>query len=234
MPLDQSNGGAAIVAFAMTQVGKPYSEEGPPGSWFNGQDWHPGLSLPTYYDCDGFAYTSCLAGAGITISNGTAEAQWWWAVEHGLVVADDDPLQPGDVCAFWGATGGPHNAGHTGIVQTLTTLVNAYDTHFGVCVIPFQRFQHDNGSNGLGWIGAYRPSLLLPPPVTPPAPTEDEMVVLVTNPNNNGTAILDLSTGKYYGLSNPAMLAFYESCGVKHAPTPTKAVWGLFVQAGTI
>lgn len=86
-----------------------------------------------------------------------------------------------------------------------------------------------------GVVRFFRFNTTKPAPPTPPAPpSEDEMVVLTTDPNNKGTVVLDLSTGHYYGLSTPAVLAYYKACGVKTVAAPTKAVFAKFTQSGTI
>lgn len=74
-------------------------------------------------------------------------------------------------------------------------------------------------------------------PVSPPAPipTEEDMLLIVTNPNNNGQAVLNLADGTYFGFPDPDMLTFYEANGVKVAKRqPTKAEWAHFSQKGTI
>lgn len=67
-----------------------------------------------------------------------------------------------------------------------------------------------------------------------PKPKEEEMVVLTKDPNNGGEIVLDLATGRYYGLSNPQVLAYYKTCGVKEVSAPSKAVFAKFSQGGTI
>jgi hypothetical protein len=173
MPFNQKTGGAAIVAAADIQVGKPYSELGPPGSDDDGHYWQVGEPAPTAFDCSGLTRYATLF-VGCPIVPGDAESQWEQSL--GGRVPDNEPLLPGDICAFWGAENVPGYAGHTGIVKSYDTtsgtgmLVNAYDTDFGVCYTPFTRFQPNNENNGLGWIGAYRPANSLPPAPKPPAP----------------------------------------------------------------
>lgn len=69
---------------------------------------------------------------------------------------------------------------------------------------------------------------------TPPTP-EIEMLLIVTNPNNGGQAVLNLADGTYFGFPSPDMLTFYEANGVPVAKRqPTKAEWEHFTQKGTI
>ena len=172
MTFTRQNGGAAIVKFALTQVGKGYSEQSPSGSEGDGHLWYPGEPLPTVYDCSGFVCT-CLRSVGIhAISNGNAQDQW---KQHlGGIIPAQNPLMPGDVGAFLGSENVPGYAGHTAIVVTydhvsrVGTLVNAYDTEKGVCEIAFDRPQVHNGNNGLGVLGFYRPANRFPS--DPPRP----------------------------------------------------------------
>lgn len=239
MSFNQSNGGAAIVAAADTQIGKPYSEQSPPGSDDDGHLWSPGDPDPTYFDCSGLVHYA-TAIAGCPVSEGNANDQWIQSL--GGKVPNSAPLVPGDVCAFMGVNNIPGYAGHIGIVQTYDnvansgTLVNAYDTAEGVTTTPFTRTQVTNGNNGLGWVGAFRPSNSLPPaPTPPPVPTEDTLLLIVINPNNKGQAVLNLADGTYYGFPNDDMRDFYADNGVKPATRqPTKAEWAHFTQKGTI
>lgn len=75
--------------------------------------------------------------------------------------------------------------------------------------------------------------------VTPPAPpkptVEDEhMIVLTTDPVSKGMIVLDLANGQFYGLSDEAVAAYYESCKVPTAPEPSTAVFAKFHHVGTI
>lgn len=65
-----------------------------------------------------------------------------------------------------------------------------------------------------------------------PGPEDDDML-LVQNPNNNGWCLL-AADGTYRGISSPDVLNWYESAGVRKAPKPTPAVFAKFRQAGTI
>jgi len=72
-------------------------------------------------------------------------------------------------------------------------------------------------------------------PPTPPTIGDDDMVLLVQNPNNKGWAVLDVATGTYKGLSDPSILDFYQRNGVKTAnPQPNASQWAKFNQNGTI
>ncbi len=73
------------------------------------------------------------------------------------------------------------------------------------------------------------------PGAATPQEDEDMTLVIVTNPNNNGQAVLDLATGSWMGFSTPDILAFYQANGVQEAKTqPTKEQWAKFSQAGTL
>lgn len=68
-----------------------------------------------------------------------------------------------------------------------------------------------------------------------PTPTGDDMQVIVTNPNNNGQAVLDMANGTYYGFSSPDILQFWKDNGVPTAKKqPSREQWAKFKQAGTI
>ena len=169
MTANRNDGGALIVQFARTQIGKPYSEQSPPGSFADGHLWQPGDPLPLEYDCSGLTHTSAVEVGISAFSPGNANDQWLQRL--GGLVPDSEPLRPGDFGAFLGSENTPGYAGHTGIVATYNpatkegTLVNAYDTQMGVCEIPFTRPQITNG-NGLGVLGFYRPANVLPLPPT--------------------------------------------------------------------
>jgi hypothetical protein len=163
--LNRTTGAAELVKVAVTQIGKPYSEQSPQGSDGDGHLWYPGEPWPTFFDCSGLAYTSCRA-VGIPLSNMTSEAQW--AQHLGGVVPDHDPLLPADLGFFVGA-GGP-SPGHVGIVESYDTrtgeitLINAADTQLGVIRSSLARFVP-------GWtVGYTRPCNWLP---LPPAPNVD-------------------------------------------------------------
>jgi len=64
---------------------------------------------------------------------------------------------------------------------------------------------------------------------------QEDMVLLVQNPNNKGWAILDIATGTYKGLSDASVLDFYQRNGVPTAnPQPSASQWSKFKQSGTI
>jgi hypothetical protein len=151
-----------IVKFALSQVGKGYSEQSPNGSDGDGHLWNLGEPFPDVYDCSGLVVTSCIHARIPAISRGNANDQW---IQHlGGVVPENVDLQPGDIGCFMGANNVPGYAGHTGIVVSYDSktrsgvLVNAYDTQRGVCTIAFDRGQSTNQANGLGVIGFYRPA----------------------------------------------------------------------------
>ena len=75
-----------------------------------------------------------------------------------------------------------------------------------------------------------------PAPPSPPTPTEETMnPVLTTNPNNDGTIVLDTALGTYKGLSSPAVEQYLETvCKIPKVPAPTKVVFAKFTQTGTI
>ena len=227
MPFYRSNGGAAALSKAETQVGVPYI--------FGGET--PGVG----FDCSGLAQWS-YGFVGVALSR-TTFAQY---LQYQIALAAARAV--GDLLFFEGSDPGPNGEpGHVGIhagYGAVSADQHAFIPEAGGVEVMFNApFTNDPGGIRFDYVSfagpvlyVTRPALALPlaPPAPPKPPTEEEMVVLVTDPINNGTAILDLSTGKYYGLSNPAMLSYYESCGVKHAPTPTKAVWNQFTQSGTI
>ena len=210
MGYNQSTGGAAIVAAADAQVGKPYSEFGPPGSDDDGHYWEPGEPAPTAFDCSGLVRYATLA-VGCPVVAWDAESQWEQSL--GGRIPDTEPLLPGDICAFWGAEGIPGYAGHDGIVKSFDPstgngmLVNAYDTAEGVCYTPFRRGQPNNGFNGLGWIGAYRPANSLPPaPKPPPAP-------LAPNPSKKPPTAAELKLTNLVLMKNVAQAERAEKNG---------------------
>lgn len=162
MAIPRFRRGNAIVAFALTQLGKPYSEQSPVGSDGDGHLWKLGEPFPDAWDCSGLVVVSCLRARIPLISRGSANDQW---LQHlGGVVQPHVKLQAGDVGCFMGAENRPGYAGHTGIVVSYNAktrtgvLANAYDTQRGVCLIAFNRDQVTNEDNGLGVIGFYRPA----------------------------------------------------------------------------
>lgn len=163
--LNRKAGAHRVVEVAITQLGKPYSEQSPAGSDGDGHLWVPGEPWPTFFDCSGLAFTSCSA-AGIPLSNMRSEDQW--AQHLGGVVPDSDPLLPADLGFFVGV-GGP-SPGHVGIVESYDAasdtivLVNAADTELGVIRSTLPR-------HAPGWtVGYTRPCNVLPDVL--PAPTE--------------------------------------------------------------
>jgi cell wall-associated NlpC family hydrolase len=164
--LTQANGGAAIVDTARLLLGINYSEESPNGSDGDGHDWMPGDPWPLELDCSGLVTVVCRRVGLFSISNGNANDQWQQRL-GGLVHPSED-LKPGDIGAFLGSKNVPGYAGHTGVVvgyDRLTRqgiLLSAYTTATGVCEIPMNRDQVNNGTNGLGVIGFYRPANRFP------------------------------------------------------------------------
>lgn len=172
MGYTRENGGAAIAAEAKRLLGIGYSEQSPVGSDGDGHDWMPGERWPTKLDCSGTVVV-VLRSVGLhAISNGSAEDQW---LQHlGGIVHPSEVLRVGDIGAFLGVNNTPGYAGHTGVVTEFDhmthegVLLSAYDTQLGVCDIRFSRLQHDNGTNGLGVVGFYRPANRFP--VSQPGP----------------------------------------------------------------
>ena len=170
----RQNAGALLAQFAVTQVGKGYSEQSPAGSDGDGHLWVPGEPYPNVYDCSGLVHT---AGTlyGLAISPGNAQSQW---TQHlGGVVVPSQPLVPGDIGSFMGSDNVPGYAGHTGIVISYNAktrtgiMVNAADPQQGVCESMFIRGQATN-VNGLGVIGFYRPANSVPVPTPAPSPAQ--------------------------------------------------------------
>jgi cell wall-associated NlpC family hydrolase len=103
---------ATAIAFAESQLGKPYQ-------------W--GGTGPDAFDCSGLVMMAYRA-AGITIAR-TSEAQW--ASETRIPASQ---VQPGDLVFFAGADGTPTNPGHVGIVIGHGQMIEAYATGFPVRV----------------------------------------------------------------------------------------------------
>ena len=87
-----------------------------------------------------------------------------------------------------------------------------------------------------GIVTFVRTNTVVPAPQPPaPVPTEDDLLLIVINPNNKGQAVLNLADGTWYGFDSPDMLSFYKDNGVKAATRqPTVAEFGHFTQRGTI
>ena len=99
-----SLGGAALVSFAKTQLGKPYVL---------------GAKGPSKFDCSGFVYY-CLKSIGIKISYMTA-ATWAGASAYTKVKSMND-LKLGDIVCFSGSAPGK---GHVGIYLGNGTMIDA-------------------------------------------------------------------------------------------------------------
>lgn len=230
MSYNRSNAGAAALVFARSVLmGKPY---------VFGGDFPPlGTSVGT--DCSGAAQLA-YNHVGVNLPR-TTYAQY-------LVcsIALTTVRLLGDLLFYRGSDPGPNGEpGHVGLYAGLGVIGPTQHTFSphpkGAEVVFNAPFTGDPGgirydySSDMGDVVAVtRPALILAPAPKPTPSTEDEMVVLTKDPNNNGEIVLDLSTGKYYGLSNPAVLAYYEACGVKIVAAPTKAVFAKFTQSGTI
>ncbi len=190
--------------------------------------YRPTFTHPIVNDCSA-TFTLCYWLAGV-IDDPTGLHYSGYGntdslVSHGTSVSSGAATHPGDAVIYYSAGATVHVALVIEPGDDPLTMSHGGSTEPG-----FIHVSQDGRPHRYFTFNTQKPA----PPTPPPVPTEEDMVVLVKNPHNGGIAILDLSTGKFYGLSNPAVLAFYEACGVKHGPDPSVAVWDKFSQAGTI
>ena len=118
---------ATAVAFARTQLGKPYL-------------W--GGTGPDAFDCSGLVMMAYQA-AGITIPR-TSEDQW-------ADLPHEPSPQPGDLVFFPGADGTWSAPGHVALVISKTQMIQAYAAGTPVEVSPL------NGDGAGGIVGYARP-----------------------------------------------------------------------------
>jgi cell wall-associated NlpC family hydrolase len=110
-----NNAAANAIAFAESQLGKPYQ-------------W--GATGPDAFDCSGLTMEAYRA-AGIDIPR-TASAQWRWGVR---VAASK--VQPGDLVFFTGADGTAKSPGHVGIVIGGGMMIEAFAVGFPIRIAPY-------------------------------------------------------------------------------------------------
>jgi cell wall-associated NlpC family hydrolase len=164
------------------------------------------------FDCSGLTQWA-YAQVGVSLPR-TTEAQYIVSP-----ISRDHSLEPGDLL----------------FIEGDPTEVNP--GHVMIYVSPGQVFQAEETGTLIGQF-AYdttqfefltRPALLLPAPPAPTA-TENDMIVLCTDPHNGGVAVLNLSNGTWYGLANPAVLKLFTDAGVKNIGTVDVATFDLFTQ----
>lgn len=71
-------------------------------------------------------------------------------------------------------------------------------------------------------------------PPTPEPEQEQDMVLIITNPKNNGLGLLDVARGEWRGISSPDLLNWYKAQGIKQATGLTVAQFEKFKQVGTV
>lgn len=120
---------AAMVAWAMAQQGKGYSEM-------------PGLRCgPNSFDCSGLVYQACVNGnvrppGGTGIGCSTTYSQWADKDTNGnVLIPAGSAFELGDLIYFDNGDGGPQ-PGHVGISLGDGTMINALNTQYGVLVCP--------------------------------------------------------------------------------------------------
>jgi peptidoglycan DL-endopeptidase CwlO len=106
---------ASAIAFARSQIGKPYL-------------W--GGTGPDAFDCSGLMMMAYRA-AGVNIPR-TSEEQWTW----GPRVAPGHE-QPGDLIFFAGSDGTTTSPGHVGMVIGHGLMVEAFATGFPIRIAPY-------------------------------------------------------------------------------------------------
>ncbi|HWC81303.1 MAG TPA: NlpC/P60 family protein [Pseudonocardiaceae bacterium] len=104
---------AAVVSYALAQIGKPY-------------EW--GAKGPNAFDCSGLVQAA-WAAAGVALDAGTTSQ-----VHDGNAVPGLDAVQPGDLLFTPGSLGSASNPRHVGLYIGHGLLINAYDTKTGVIV----------------------------------------------------------------------------------------------------
>jgi cell wall-associated NlpC family hydrolase len=114
---------ASAIAFAESQLGKPYQ-------------W--GGTGPDAFDCSGLVMMAYRA-AGVLVPR-TSEAQWAWGPQIPASQAE-----PGDLVFFAGADGTPTSPGHVGIVIGGGLMIEAFATGFPIRVAPY------GGRNPIGF-----------------------------------------------------------------------------------
>lgn len=194
-----------------------------------GHLWLPGEDEPESFDCSGFTFYEFLSELGIDLRNSdeqtTSETQWNDAKGGRILHANG--LLLGQLIYFTDHTYA--DPGHVGVITSIAksgsgTYVSAYSTALGIVEEPW--------TWGAGsFYGVTDPIATL----IPITPMEGDMLLIVTNPNNNGQAVLNLADGTYFGFPNGDMLSFYKENGVPVAKRqPSKAEWAKFTQKGTI
>jgi cell wall-associated NlpC family hydrolase len=132
---------AAMLAFMVAQIGKPYSEA------------VPGRFGPNEFDCSGLVFTAA-AKAGIPFPGNSAtdsgdvlantEANYLGTLPGVTKITSPSQIKTGDVLFFTGAAPGPSNygpIGHVGMAYNSTTLISAYDTADGITKTPISQDQ---------------------------------------------------------------------------------------------
>lgn len=214
--------GDAVVAWFRTQLGKPYLFGG-------GHGWTPAQPIPPAMDCSGSVHVAWWHVTGQNLEDGTSQTMWG----SGVHLLEADPLLPGDTVFFVGS-GGP-SPDHVGTCVSYDkasrtgVYISYYSTALG-CI--FHNYVRGGGTGGNAWVGAVRTANLLPE--RPAPPEEVDVIQIVKNPHNGGMVVVDLAHGTYEGISNPDMLAYYQSSGVKRGPDPSVAIFDKWNQSGTI
>jgi cell wall-associated NlpC family hydrolase len=111
---------AAVVSFAIAQIGKPYV-------------W--GAKGPNAFDCSGLVQAA-WAAAGVALDAGTVSQ-----VHDGTAVPGLAFVQPGDLLFTPGSLGTPANPRHVGLYVGDGLLINAYDSATGVIVQPLSTWE---------------------------------------------------------------------------------------------
>jgi hypothetical protein len=132
---------AAMLAFMVAQIGKPYSEA------------VPGRFGPNEFDCSGLVFTAAK-NAGIPFPGNAStdsgdvlantEANYLGTLPGVTKITNASQIKTGDVLFFTGAAPGPSNygpIGHVGMAFSPTTLISAYDTAEGITKTPISQDQ---------------------------------------------------------------------------------------------
>lgn len=144
-------------------------------------------------------------------------------VAQGAPVASGELTHPGDAVIFYSGGATVH------VALIITPGADPLTMSHGDSAQPaLVRVSQDGRPHAFFTFNTQKPAPL-------PVPTEDDLLLIVINPNNKGQAVLNLADGTWYGFDSPDMLSFYKDNGVKVATRqPTVKEFAHFKQAGTI